>query len=81
MRVRTVSIVALGLAALLCSRCGTDITADYPNRLYGAEGQSIFLDDIEAIVNDQHLTDDQKRSQLRDLGIEDEELIEALLTL
>jgi hypothetical protein len=81
MRVRTVSIVALGLAALLCSHCGTDISAESPNRLYGAEGQSFVLEDIGAIVNDRHLTDDQKRSQLRDLGIEDEDLIEALLTL
>ena len=81
MKVRTASIVAIGLAGLLCCNCGTNLATPYSNRLYGADGQSFVLEDIQAVVNNQHLTDDQKRSELRNLGIEDEDLIDALLTL
>ncbi len=68
-------------AALLCSGCGNVITTEYANRLIGAEGQHLVLQDIEAIVGNPNITDDQKRSQLRGLGLEDEKLIEALLSL
>ena len=74
-------VVALGLAGLLCAHCGTDLTGRYSHRLIGADGQTFVLEDIQVIVDDPHLTNDEKRSELRDLGIEDEELIEALLTL
>lgn len=78
----TVRLAALALmmAATLIGACGTP-TTDFPNRLIGTEGEEIVLDDIEAIVDDTELTDDEKREQLRALGIEDELLIDALLTL
>jgi hypothetical protein len=61
--------------------CGSGAPTTFPNQLLDNEEQPILLDDIETIVNDTDLTDDEKREQLRELGIEDEELIDALLTL
>ena len=55
--------------------------AEFANRLIGADGQTIVLDDIRVIVDDPSLSDDQKRTRLRELGIADETLISALLTL
>ena len=78
---RTIRLMALGMAGLLCAGCGTTVSTDFPNRLIGADGQTIVLEDVEVIVEDGGLSDDEKRAQLRDLGIEDEVLIEALLTL
>ena len=75
------SAVVVTLVSLACAGCGTVVLRDYPNRLVGADGQRIVLDDIQAIVGDSTLSDDAKRQQLRGLGIEDEMLIEALLGL
>ena len=61
--------------------CGSGAQTIFPNQLLDADGQPIVLDDVETIVNDSDLTDDEKRQQLRELGIEDEEVIDALLTL
>ena len=61
--------------------CGSGAPTTFPNQLVDAEGVPILLDDIEATVNDSNLNEDEKRAQLRELGIEDEELIDALLTL
>ncbi len=66
----------------LCSchfGCGSAAVLDFPARLVGAEGQVIVLEDLEAIATDPNLDDDAKRQQFRDLGIEDEDLISALL--
>jgi len=64
----------------LVSSCGL-YNSDFPNRLIGAEGQVFFLEDLEAIANNVNLTDDQKREEFRELGIEDERLINLLLEL
>lgn len=61
--------------------CGSGAFTDYPNRLTGADGQEFFLEDLEAIANHPTLTADEKRQRFRDLGIEDETLIDALLGL
>jgi len=61
--------------------CGNGAPTTFPSQLLNAVGQPILLGDIETIVNNNDLTEDQKRDQLHDLGIEDEELIDALLTL
>ncbi len=73
-------IVWVALLAGL-SGCGSGAPTSFPNQLLDAQGQPILLDDIEVIVNNNELTEDEKRDQLRDLGIKDEELIDALLTL
>lgn len=70
------AVLLAGLAG-----CGSVAPTTFPNQLVGADGQPIVLDDIETIVNDTALTEDEKRVQLRELGIEDEQLIDALLTL
>ena len=54
---------------------------DYAAALKSADGQSIFVEDVRAILDDQTLSDNDKGFALRDLGIEDDDLIQALLTL
>lgn len=61
--------------------CGNAVTIDYPNRLTGADGQLFVLDDLRKIAADDDLSDEQKAEALRELGIEDEKLIAALLEL
>lgn len=78
---KLVMVVMMAAALAFSDGCGATITTDLPNRLYGADGQPITLEEIEAIVRDPDLGDDEKRAQLRDLGLEDEELITALLSL
>jgi hypothetical protein len=78
---KLVVAVMMAAAVAFSDGCGTTIATDLPNRLYGADGQPIVLEEIEAIVRDPDLGDDEKRAQLRDLGLEDEELITALLLL
>lgn len=78
---KLVMVVMMAAALAFSDGCGATITTDLPNRLYGADGQPITLEEIEAIVRDPDLGDDERRAQLRDLGLEDEELITALLSL
>ncbi|UCC28902.1 MAG: hypothetical protein JSU86_11950 [Phycisphaerales bacterium] len=78
---RTIAIIVMAVAPLSCNGCGTAVITEFPNAVSGTGGQPIVLEDIQAIVDNPNLADEEKRSQLRDLGIEDEELIEALLTL
>jgi len=75
-RVLRSMLVALAVSLI---GCRSTVTA-FPNQLRDSAGHPILLDDIEAIVAGE-ATEDEKRQQLRDLGIEDEELIDALLTL
>jgi len=79
MRVLGTIVRAVLLAGL--AGCGSGAPTTFPNQLVDAAGQPIVLDDVETIVNNTDLSDDEKREQLRELGIEDEELINALLTL
>ena len=72
-------VLLAGLAGL--AGCGSGAPTTFPNQLVTADGRAILLDEVKAIVNNNDLTDDEKRAQLRELGIEDEKLIDALLTL
>ena len=54
---------------------------DYPAALKGADGQSIYVEDVRAILDDQTLDENAKGFALRELGIEDDDVIQALLTL
>ena len=74
---------AIALTAGMIAGCGMVVTTDYPNRLMGGEGQVFVLEDLEEIADipEIDLGEDGKRALLRDLGIEDEELIDALLGL
>ncbi len=74
-------VTRIALLAIVICGCGPAVTPDYPHLLVGAEGQLLVLEDLEAIANDPNLDDGQKRDRFRDLGIEDEQLIDALLGL
>lgn len=70
----------IALGAVFLGACQSGVT-DFANRLVGTDGQRFTVEDLEAIADDPGLTDEEKRQAFRDLGIADEELIEALLTL
>ncbi len=63
--------LALGLAG--CS-------APYPNALLDANGNEIRLEGIQAVLDDEDLSEQEKRQALAGLGIADEDLIDALLS-
>jgi hypothetical protein len=69
--------------ALLFASTGCEVLTyhrtDFPAELTGAEGQDIIMDQITPILNDANLDNDAKRQALRDLGIEDEDLLDVLL--
>lgn len=67
-------------ATCLIGACGNP-PGIFANQIIGADGRPIHLEQIEAIVDDSALTADQRRDALRNLGIHDEKLIDALLTL
>ena len=71
-----------GLALALLTGCGilTFRRTDFDDELVGADGQQIILDDINDILNDDDLDEAGKRQALIDLGIEDEDLLDAILT-
>ena len=73
--------LAIVLSSALLGACGTIPTNDFANRLIGVDGQEFFLEDLEDIADNPRMTEEQKRDAFHDLGIEDEELIDALLTL
>lgn len=73
--------VFLAVITIALGGCGFSPVTEFPNALLGADGQPLILDDLKAIADDPDLTVDDKRDTFRDLGIEDEKLIEALLDL
>ena len=79
MRIFRSLVLAVALSGM--AGCGSGAPTTFPHQLLAADGHAILLDDVKVIVNNTDLTDDDKRAQLRELGIEDEELIDALLTL
>lgn len=52
---------------------------EFDNAETGEDSQSYVLDDLEAIADDPDLTEEEKRDAFAELGIEDEDLINALL--
>lgn len=73
-------LFAVSLGATM-GGCGFNASADinYPAALRDADGNIILLEEVEEIVNDGELTDDEKRTALEELGIEDPDIIDALL--
>ncbi|MGB0717374.1 MAG: hypothetical protein ACPGXK_15965 [Phycisphaerae bacterium] len=81
---------AIVSAALLCqifivavfvSGCGVPASIEFPDRLIGSDGQLFTVEDLERIAQNDNLSTEQKEQMFRDLGIEDEQLIQALLEL
>ena len=77
--VRMFAVVALAII----TGCGVLAVhrTDFPATAETADGRPIFREDVEAIVDNDLLTEDEQREALRELGIEDDDPIEALLTL
>ncbi|MHC5112021.1 MAG: hypothetical protein ACYTHJ_19330 [Planctomycetota bacterium] len=69
------------LALVVAGGCGVTAGLDFPDRMYGTDGQVFVVEDLERISNNDNLTEEQKREMFRELGIEDEKLIDSLLTL
>ena len=70
--------VALTLGGLGAG-CGTAVAPEFENCITNQNGDCILFDDVEAVLEDDELSEDEKREALRELGLEDEELIDALL--
>jgi len=75
----------LGLAAavLALAGCGavTTTRTEFPSNLRNADGTPIHVEDVRGIVDDENLTNSEKRDALVALGLEDDVLVDALLTL
>ncbi|MCP4593580.1 MAG: hypothetical protein GY842_22820 [bacterium] len=77
-RVVLIVLFVLLLASTACEVLTHERT-DFPEAMVAADGSEIILDDVAAIVSDGSLNAESKRQALRDLGIEDEDLLDALL--
>lgn len=77
------SLILVATLVPLANGCGFIEGPALSNQLFGADGRVITVADIEEIVSDPELAgnDEETRQRLRDLGIQDEKLIDALLTL
>ncbi|MBU0718983.1 MAG: hypothetical protein KJ749_12095 [Planctomycetes bacterium] len=73
--------VLAALLSVVAPGCGSLSDVQFANRLVGADGQLILLDELQEIADNSELSDDEKRELFRELGIQDEKLIEALLDL
>jgi len=75
-------LILIGVGCALASGCGilNLQRTSFPFAATGEDGTGLFLEDIQDVVVDPNLTTEQKRDVLRnELGIEDEDLIDALL--
>lgn len=77
------SLILAAMLAPLANGCGFIEGPALSNQLFGLDGRVITVADIEEIIFDPELVgnEEETRQRLRDLGIEDEKLIDALLTL
>lgn len=58
--------------------CGTTAQL-FSTQILRPNGSPLYIEDLQAIVDDDTLTDEEKAQRVRDLGIEDEKLIRAIL--
>lgn len=76
-------VVLILTFALLFATAGCDVVVfeqtEFPDALVDEDGDAVLLDDVAAIINDPALDDTAKRDALRELGIEDEDLIDVFL--
>ncbi|MFQ5413683.1 MAG: hypothetical protein ACE5E6_04410 [Phycisphaerae bacterium] len=71
----------LAAACITIAGCGVPQVIRFPDQVIGVDGQVFTLDELEAIAQDENLTEAQKRASFEDLGILDPDLIDALLAL
>jgi len=71
----------LSVAVLLLGGCGVvNIERTiFPTQITDADGNPIFVQDIQAITQNPDLTTDDMTTALRGLGIESDELIQAII--
>lgn len=76
------SLVCLGACVALAG-CGVLAArqTEFANQAETSDGRKLFVEDIEDIVHNELLTPEEQDYALRDLGIEDEDLLAALLSL
>ncbi len=78
-------LLRAGLCVSLTVQAGCGVLADrqteFANQAETSDGRDLFVEDIEEIVNNDQLTSEEQAEALRELGIEDEDLVAALLTL
>ncbi|GMU37375.1 MAG: hypothetical protein KJ057_05430 [Phycisphaerae bacterium] len=69
------------VAMLLSAGCGFEPggARSQRHRERGEDGQTLVLDDLKAIASDASLTMEEKRRLLREAGLRDEDLIDALI--
>ncbi len=79
-RIRAIVLPAFGWL-LTFGGCGLSASNEQAarDRELGADGEALVLDDLLAVAGDSDLSDDQKRSELRRMGLTDEDVIDALL--
>ena len=79
------SLVRLGACVALAALAGCGVLAarqtEFASQVETSEGRKLFVEDIEDIVHNELLTPEEQDYALRDLGIEDEDLLAALLSL
>ncbi len=82
---RLLSMILTGIIAASPFLAGCEVLTyrmpDFPNAETGEDGQIYVLDDLRDIANDPDLTLEEKQEAFRELGIEDQDMINALLTL
>ena len=75
-----IGLVVLGIvASSQTAGCGV-FPWYFANAITDPNGNPVTLEQISEIARDPDLSDDEKRQALRDLGIEDEDLIDILLS-
>ena len=75
---RLVVVLALLAAAGGCGALSTARTL-FPEHVADARGDPLYLEDLREIIDDADLLDDEKAEALRRLGLENEEIIDAII--
>ncbi len=83
LKIRARQSLSVTLIAFTLYTAGCGLLAfrnpELDNAETGEDGQTYVLDDLEAIAADPALSEEEKRDAFADLGIEDQDLIDALL--
>ncbi len=82
MKLNTFATVIIATATLLpltaCGLLGLERT-DFPDQLVNEDGETIFSEEVLDIITDPDLDADAQRAALADLGITNDEFIDAIV--
>ena len=79
-RLPKLNTLAVGAVVLAVNGCGL-LTVErtiFPNQVVDAQDNPLYIEDLQAITQDPDLTPDEMIEALRQLGLENEELIQAI---